>query len=67
MSRRIDPCPHALSLEAAAYAYVSSCLPIGSTRMRLPVAVKIVFIKAGANGGTPARRVRRRRSAVRRL
>ncbi|MGF6311618.1 hypothetical protein ABIB82_005719 [Bradyrhizobium sp. i1.8.4] len=32
---------------------VSSCLPIGSARMRLPVAAKIALISAGANGGTP--------------
>src|SRR6201987_2760560 len=34
-------------------SYVSSCLPIGSARMRFPVAAKIALAKAGANGGTP--------------
>src|SRR5205823_14628056 len=34
-------------------AQVSSCLPIGNARMRLPVAAKMAFIKAGANGGRP--------------
>ncbi|MGY4186140.1 hypothetical protein ACVI1I_002912 [Bradyrhizobium sp. USDA 4459] len=33
--------------------YASNCLPIGSARMRLPVAEKMAFISAGANGGTP--------------
>ena len=33
--------------------YVSSCLPIGNARIRLPVAAKMALIKAGANGGTP--------------
>ena len=36
-----------------AFLYASSCLPIGSARMRLPVAAKIALISAGANGGTP--------------
>jgi len=31
----------------------SNCLPIGSDRMRFPVAAKIALISAGANGGTP--------------
>jgi len=33
--------------------HASSCLPIGSARMRLPVAAKIALHSAGANGGTP--------------
>ena len=33
--------------------YTSNCLPIGSARMRLPVAAKIALISAGATGGTP--------------
>ena len=33
--------------------HASNCLPIGSARMRFPVAAKIAFISAGANGGTP--------------
>src|ERR1700730_10249889 len=33
--------------------YVSSCLPIGSVRMRFPVAAKMALINAGAKGGTP--------------
>src|SRR6202020_3593669 len=32
---------------------IANCLPIGSDRMRLPVAAKIALISAGANGGTP--------------
>ena len=33
--------------------HVSSCLPIGKFRMRLPVAAKMAFASAGANGGRP--------------
>ena len=33
--------------------YVGICAPIGSWRMRLPVAAKIALQSAGANGGTP--------------
>src|SRR6266704_6761111 len=36
-----------------ASSHASSCLPIGSARMRLPVAVKMALINAGAKGGTP--------------
>src|SRR4051794_15947878 len=33
--------------------YASNCLPSGRLRMRFPVAAKMAFISAGANGGTP--------------
>jgi hypothetical protein len=33
--------------------HASSCLPIGSARMRLPVAANMASIRAGANGGAP--------------
>src|ERR1700694_215206 len=40
-------------LERPDPSQVSSCLPIGSSRMRFPVAAQMALIKAGANGGTP--------------
>ena len=44
--------PHSL-VGSPTRAYVSSCLPIGSARMRFPVAAKMALVSAGANGGTP--------------
>ena len=32
---------------------ISFCLPMGSLRMRLPVAAKIALVSAGATGGFP--------------
>jgi hypothetical protein len=53
----IDLAPVGRSMKTAHAAersrYASNCLPIGSARMRLPVAAKIALISAGANGGTP--------------
>ena len=39
-------------LDAKSQAY-ASCVLIGSSRMRLPVAAKIALQMAGAIGGTP--------------
>ena len=38
---------------AAAQAFLSSAVSIGSVRMRLPVAAKIALVTAGAIGGVP--------------